>query len=82
MLVAASLFVILPATRVAAHTTFIDSTIVDGSVLESAPATVEMRFTEPILLSSSNATLLHLGSDTKDDLALSTSNGATRCAAC
>ncbi len=68
-------FLILPASRVAAHAAFIDSNPVDGSVLAESPPVAQLRFTEPILLTASKVQLLHLGAGTEDDLVLTTADG-------
>ena len=72
-----SVFLILPASRVAAHAAFIDSNPVDGSVLAASPEVAELRFTEPVLLTASKVQLLHLGPGTEEDLVLSTAHGGT-----
>ncbi len=74
---ALSVFLLLPASQVAAHTTFVNSNLVDGSVLEQAPPTAELHFSEAILLSASSVRLLHLGTSVEDDLKLTTSQGDT-----
>ncbi len=74
---ALAVFVVLPATRVAAHATFITSNPVDGSVLAGSPTVAEMRFTEAVLLSASRVQLLHLGTEVEEDLKLSTAHGGT-----
>ena len=71
------IFLVLPASPVAAHAAFIDSNPVDGSVLAESPAVAELRFTEPILLTASNVRLLHLGPGTGEDLALTTAHSGT-----
>ena len=72
-----AVFLVLPASPVAAHAAFINSNPVDGSVLADSPTVAELRFTEPILLTASKVQLLHLGPGTDEDLALSTAHGAT-----
>ena len=74
---ALAVFVVLPATRVAAHASFISSNPVDGSVLVESPKVAELRFTEAVLLSASKVQLLHLGTEAIDDLNLSTAHGGT-----
>ena len=74
---ALAVFVVLPATRVAAHATFISSNPVDGSVLTDSPTVAEMRFTEAVLLSASHVQLLHLGTEVEEDLKLSTAHAGT-----
>ena len=74
---ALAVFVVLPASRVAAHASFTGSNPVDGSVLADAPTVAEVRFTEPVLISASRVQLLHLGTEEKDDLKLSTAHGGT-----
>ncbi|MEP7204489.1 MAG: copper resistance protein CopC [Ilumatobacteraceae bacterium] len=64
-------FVVVPASRVAAHASFIESNPVDGSVLAASPPVAELHFTEPVLISASSVHLLHLGSGEDVDLALS-----------
>ena len=74
---ALAVFVVLPASRVAAHATFINSNPVDGSVLAESPKVAELRFTEAVLLSASKVQLLHLGTEEIDDLKLSTAHDGT-----
>ncbi len=74
---ALAVFLVLPASGVAAHATFISSNPVDGSVLAESPKVAELRFTEAVLLSASHVQLLHLGTEIEDDLKLSTAHGGT-----
>ena len=76
-LCAVAFFVLLPAPRVAAHASFIDSNPVDGSVLAEAPTVAELRFTEPVLITASKVQLLHLGTEQSTRLQLSTAHGGT-----
>ena len=64
-----------PATPVAAHAVFIESTPVDGSVLVKAPSVAELRFSEDVLASASTVRLLHLGSGETDDLHVTVTDG-------
>lgn len=70
-------FSILPASRVAAHASFIDSNPVDGSVLAESPTVAELRFTEAVLVTASKVQLLHLGTEKQDNLQLATAHGGT-----
>ena len=74
---AVSVFLILPVSHVAAHAAFIESNPVDGSVIAESPPVAQLRFTEPVLISASSVRLLHLGSSTEDDLALTTDASGT-----
>jgi methionine-rich copper-binding protein CopC/putative copper export protein len=78
VLCAATTFVLLPATLVAAHASLVDSNLVDGSVLAKSPPVAELRFSEPVLAAASTFTLLRLGSDTNQALQpTATDGGAT-----
>src|SRR5207344_1618089 len=76
-LCAVATFVLLPATLVAAHATFLDSNLVDGSVLAKAPPVAALRFSEPVLATASTVHLLRLGSGVDEALDLSTAGGET-----
>ena len=70
-------FVLLPATLVAAHASFVDSNLVDGSVLAKSPPVAELRFSEPVLATASTVRLLHLGSEHDEASAAETADGQT-----
>ncbi|HEY0521568.1 MAG TPA: copper resistance protein CopC, partial [Ilumatobacteraceae bacterium] len=72
-----SVFALLPAPRVAAHASFIDSNPLDGSVLAESPPVAELRFTEPVLTTASSVRLLRLGSGGEESLALDTAHDGT-----
>lgn len=58
----------LPASPVFAHAQFLGADPADGSVLQAAPSTVTLRFSEPVLASASSVTLLVLGTENSIDL--------------
>lgn len=70
-------FVVLPAARVAAHASFVESTPVDGSVFARSPAVAELHFTEPVLIEGSTVRLVHLGTESDEVLKLTTANDGT-----
>ena len=62
---------LLPASPVFAHTSFVSSDPIDGSVLAHAPAVATLQFDEEVLLDASSAELLLLGVDRVEQLDLS-----------
>jgi len=74
VLCAVATFLLLPVSLVAAHASFVDSNLVDGSVLAKSPPVAELRFNEPVLATASTVTLLRLGSDTDQSLRLTMAN--------
>ena len=72
------MFVLLPVSLASAHASFVDSNLVDGSMLAKSPPVVELRFSEPVLATVSTVSLLRLGTDSDDEsLALSAAGGQT-----
>jgi copper transport protein len=71
-----SVFLILPASPVAAHASFVGSDPVDGSVLAESPAVAELRFTEVVLIDASTVTLIQLGSGAIQELKLAGADGS------
>jgi copper transport protein len=63
-----AIFLLIPASVVAAHASFIKSNPVDGAVLAKSPPAVELHFTEPVLIEASSIRLVHLG--TQGDMVL------------
>jgi copper transport protein len=61
---------IMPATSVSAHASFESSNPIDGTVLETAPSTVTLDFSEDVLPDASEVTLLSLGTERSDELAV------------
>jgi len=72
-----SLFFVLPATRVAAHSSLVESTPVDGSVVAKSPTAVVLRFTESVMIEASTVRLVHLGSPGEQTLTLTAVGGPT-----
>lgn len=64
-----------PARAVFAHATFLGSDPADGSVLQQAPDSIALRFSEEVLLGASTVTLLELGSGTETTLPLTATDG-------
>ena len=68
---------LLPVSSVAAHAAFVESNVVDGSVLARSPQLAELHFTEPVLIEASTVRLVHLGSQGDAVLKLTTADGGT-----
>jgi putative copper export protein/methionine-rich copper-binding protein CopC len=76
VLLSVLLFVVgFPATPVLAHSTFLGSDPVNGSVLEASPRSVRLDFDEPVLIRASSARLIHLGTPGDTDLPIAGTNG-------
>ena len=67
-------FLIVPASPVAAHASFLGSDPTDGSVLVDSPAVAELRFSDEVLANASHVELSRLGSEQTEALTISTAH--------